>query len=347
MVMPNPFDTPAFNMTSLTMGINKLPNLYGRVGAMGLMPGQGVTTRSVTIEERNSVLNLLPTRRIGAPGTVGSVGKRKIRSFAIPHIPHDDLLLADEVQGVRAFGQETALETVAELLARKLQTMRNKHAITLEWLRMGALKGLILDADGSTLYDLFDDFSITKKTVDFVLGTATTRIGEKCLEVVRHVEDHLQGEVMLGIRALVSSEFFDKLVFHDDTRNAYQDWQNGLQLRQGFTEQQGVGFESRRTFWFGNIFFEEYRGQATDEGGTVRRFIEANRGHAFPVGTGNTFRTYFAPGDFTDTVNTIGLELYASQEAMDHNRGIDIHTQSNPLPLCRRPEVLVEIFSSN
>ena len=36
-------------------------------------------------------------------------------------------------------------------MADHLQSMRNsnKHAITLEHLRMGALKGVILDADGS------------------------------------------------------------------------------------------------------------------------------------------------------------------------------------------------------
>jgi hypothetical protein len=66
----------------------------------------------------------------------------------IPHIPHDDVVLPEEVQGIRAFGSETEMETVAGVMARHLETMRNKHAITLEHLRMGALKGVILDADG-------------------------------------------------------------------------------------------------------------------------------------------------------------------------------------------------------
>ena len=72
-----------------------------------------------------------------------------MRSFVIPHIPHDDVVLPEEVQGIRAFGSENELEALANLIAKKLQTMRNKHAITLEHLRMGALKGMILDADGT------------------------------------------------------------------------------------------------------------------------------------------------------------------------------------------------------
>jgi hypothetical protein len=65
-------------------------------------------------------------------------------------------------------------------MARHLETMRNKHAITLEHLRMGALKGVILDADGSTLYDLFDEFDITPKTVNFALN-ADTRTSRRSL----------------------------------------------------------------------------------------------------------------------------------------------------------------------
>ncbi len=56
----------------------------------------------------------------------------------------------------------------------------------------------------------------------------------------------------------------------------------------------------------------------------------------------NTFETVFAPADFTETVNTIGKEVYAKQEPRKFNRGIDLHTQSNPLPICYRPGELVK-----
>ena len=92
--------------------------------------------------------------------------------------------------------------------------------------------------------------------------------------------------------------------------------------------------------------FEEYRGQATDAEGTTHRFIASGEGHCFPVGTMNSFVTYFAPADFNETVNTLGLPLYAKQTARKFDRGIEIHTQSNPLPLCLRPAVLVKVTAS-
>jgi hypothetical protein len=329
--MLNPFANDAFEMAALTAAINKIPNNYGRVEQLGLMPAEGVRTRTILIEEMSGVLNLLPTMPVGAPATLGTQAKRKVRSFVIPHIPHDDVVLPEEVQGLRAFGSENEVEALSNLLARKLQNMRNKHAITLEHLRMGALKGVILDADGSTLYNLYTEFGITPKTVNFALTTNTTEVLLKVLEVKRHIEDNLRGEFMTGILCLCSQGFFDALTTHPKVKEAYQRWREGLVL-----------FSDNRTgFTFGGVTFEEYRGQATDPAGTVRKFIADDEAHFFPLGTATTFRTYFAPADFNETANTLGLALYAKQEPRKFGRGTDLHSQSNPLPICHRPEILV------
>ncbi|MBE0660736.1 MAG: major capsid protein, partial [Bryobacteraceae bacterium] len=44
-----------------------------------------------------------------------------------------------------------------------------------------------------------------------------------------------------------------------------------------------------------------------------------------------------------ETANTLGLPLYAKQEPRKFGRGTDLHSQSNPLPICHRPEVLVKV----
>ena len=94
---------------------------------------------------------------------------------------------------------------------------------------------------------------------------------------------------------------------------------------------------------FAGVTFEEYRGQAAyvKADGTLdtRRFIEPGEAHAFPLGTVDTFGTYFAPADFNETVNTLGQPLYAKQAPRQFDRGTDLHTQSNPLPMCHRPGV--------
>ena len=334
--MNNPFNTPAFSMAAQTTANNVNPNRYGRLESLDLFPAKPVRTRQVIVEEQNGVLNLLPTLPPGAPGTVGARGKRKVRSFVIPHIPHDDVVLPEEVQGIRAFGSETEMESVAGVMARHLETMRNKHAITLEHLRMGALKGVILDADGSVIYDLYDEFGISPAVVSFDLGNASSNVKKKCADVLRHLEDNLKGEFMIGIRVLCSPEFFDALTDHPKVKDAFTYWQQGAVLIN----------DMRAGFTFGGVTFEEYRGQATDVNGTSRRFIAAGEAHAFPMGTVDTFGTYFAPADFNETANTLGQAIYAKQEPRKFDRGTDLHTQSNPLPMCHRPGVLVKLTAA-
>lgn len=102
----------------------------------------------------------------------------------------------------------------------------------------------------------------------------------------------------------------------------------------------------RQGFTYAGITFEEYRGQATDANSTVRRFIAAGEAHVFPIGTIDTFSTYVAPADFNETVNSLGQPLYAKQAPRPSDPGTDIHTQSNPLPMCHRPGILVKLIAN-
>lgn len=330
--MLNPFENDAFNVVELSAAIDRIPNMYGRLNQLNLMPSKGVRTTTIIVEERNGVLTLLPTKPRGAPGTVGNRSKRKVRTFQIPHIPHDDAVTPEEAQNIRQFGTENALESLAGVLAEKLQTMRNRHSITLEWLRVGAMKGLILDADGSTLFNLFTEFGITEKTVAFDLSTATSNVRKHTMDVKRHIEDNLLGDVMTGVRGFCGEEFFDAFTSHPNVEKAYANWEAAADR---------LGEDVRGGFSFGGIVFEEYRGRGVDpDDGTVRPFLAKDEVRFAPMGTTQTFQTFFGPADFNETVNTPGQQVYARQEPRKFGRGTDIHTQSNPLPICFRPGVL-------
>lgn len=333
MPMVNPFS--AFSVNQISAAIDKIPNNYGRIGELNLMPLSGISSRTVTVEERNGSLALIPANADGGPGNVGTGGKRKVRTFQVPQLIYDEHVSPADVLGLRSFGGNQ-MANLAGLLNEKLATARAKHDITLEHLRMGAVKGVILDADGSTLVDLYTEFGVAQNAVDFDLGTSTTDVKAKCLAVSRLIEDNLMGERMTGTRVMVSQEFFDKLTSHPNVKDAYARWQNGAALRD----------DMRKGFPFGNLVFEEYRGQATDPAGNPRRFIAANEGHAFPEGTISTFKTFAAPADFNETVGKIGQLYYAKTVPGKYDRGWDIHTQSNPLPMCMRPGVLVRCHTT-
>lgn len=322
-----------FTLTELTQSINILPNMYGRVNELGIFTPRPLTQPTALIELREGVLTLVPTQPWGGVAPKSNNGKRKTKSFSVPHTPLEDTVLASDVIGIRSFGTENNLETIASKVNEKLQTMKNKIDQTMEWRKIGALKGQVLDADGVTiLEDYFDAFGITKKTVNFALGTAGTDVRAKCMEVIRHIEDNLMGEMMQRVHVLVSQEFFDALVSHPKVKEAYMNYSEAAQR---------LGGDLRKGFTFGGLTFEEYRGVVQGQ-----RFIDAGMAHAFPIGSRETFSNYYAPADFVETVNTLALPYYARQQNKDFNRGIDLHTQANQLPLVARPATIVELIAS-
>lgn len=326
------FNQDAFSLQSLTAAINKAPYKPGRLGELGLFAESGITTTVAQVEEKDGQLTLIPSTPRG--GEVDSIGEdaRRMRSFTVPHLARESKILADSVQNVRAFGTESDIETVQNVVNQRLATLRAMHEVTLEYLRMGALKGLILDASGSTLYNLFTEFAVVQQTYEFDFADADLAVRSACKAVLRLMETELGAAVYTQARAFCSASFFDALIDHPSVVEAFK-YREGEVLRQ----------DIRRGFLYGGIVWEEYRGRvgSTD-------FITDGEAYCFPEGAmtekGPLFQTYFAPADFEETVNTLGLPIYAKQARdAEFQRWVKLHTQSNPLPLCLRPRTVIKL----
>lgn len=341
------FNNRAFSALELTNAINVMPNAYNRIEELGVFNNEPVATTQVAVQFMNGVLNLLPTRERLAPPTYGLPEKRNVRSFVIPHIPHEDFVFAAEVQNILAVSggnlNPNALENVQDLVNRKLARMQAKHAITWEHMRAGAIKGQLLDSDGSTIYNWFTEFGVTEQVINFNFTNATPISVQNVIRsLTRYLEDNLLGETMTGVRVLCSPEWFDALIKHPSVTTAYQ----------YFAAQQNILREDvRRGFNFMGVVFEEYRGTATqmneDKTTTVRKFIPANEARAFPEGTMDTFSAYWGPADFIESVNAMGQQLYVKQATdLEFQRWVKLHTQSNPLFVCKRPALLARLTMS-
>jgi hypothetical protein len=338
-IIRNPFDAGGYSLADMTQAINILPNLYTRLGQIGLFRFQGVTQRAVIIEQREGVLSLLPSVPLGAPATVGNREARSMRSFALPWIPHDDVILPSDIQGMPLLARSDAPDRLAEVMTEKLTLMRRKHAQTREYMEMNALRGVVKDGAGTTLYNYFTEFGLEQISVDFVFGTAGTNVQGKVRTTLRAIEDNLLGETMTTAHALVSSEFFDKLISHPKTEEAYKFFSatGGQPLRE----------DMRRAFPFAGILFEEYNGSVTLSNGVSERLIPTGEGIAFPMGTFDTFTTYGGPANLLEAANTVGLPLYARQHLDEKGRWIDLMTEASILPVNKRPRIAIRLHSSN
>lgn len=323
------FNDDAFSVSSLTAAINEQPHQPGRIGALGLFQEEGVTTTSVTIEYNQGGLSLVPVGERGKPVSPQERDQRNLRSFVVPHLKKDDTLLADAIQNLRAFGSETDVETVQNVVNQRLGRMNRDLDATIEFHRVGAIKGMILDADGSSvIYDLYDEFGIAQEEVSLALGNAATNVRNKILEAVRKSEDKLGATVVSGYRIFFGRALFDAFTGHAKVEKAWERWNEGEMLRN----------DPRGGFMFGGAFCEEYRGKV----GT-KAFIGDNEAYLVPEGVADLFITRFAPADYMETANTLGLPKYAKQEPLRMNRGVEFEAQSNPLNLCTRPGAIIKL----
>lgn len=320
------FKDDAFSLSSLTAAIQNVPYQPGRLETLGLFgTPEGVNTLSVMIEQYDDVLALVPVSQRGGPASQMTRGTRKLHSFTLPHLKPEESLLADEVLGVRAFGTESEVETIANLVGRRLSKMRQNIEYTKESHRMLALKGITVDAAGNQV-DLFSVFGVTQDTIDFQLDVATTEIRGKILTLLESIEDSLGGLSFSGVRVLCGKTFWANLIVHPMVKESYLATQAANTLRG----------DPRMEFEFGGVIFERYRGTSDVK-------IADLEAYAVPEGVLDLFIARNAPADYVETVGTLGQPMYAKQWDMEAGRGIKMEAQANPLHLCTRPKAVKKL----
>lgn len=321
----NIFQDDAFSLTSLTAAIQNVPYQPGRIGAAGLFQEEGIVGLDFYIEIQDGVLEIIPVSQRGAPAAPMKKGSRVAKSFRVAHIKQQDALLADLIMGVRAFGKESEVETMAKVVGQRLKQMRSNTEYTFESHRLKAIKGVLVDSLGNNV-NLYNEFGVEMKSVGFALNSASTKMRGKCLQVQEMVEDALGGLSFAGVDVLCGKNFWAELIDHDSIRDTFLNTQQAAELRG----------DARDAFEFGGLNFERYRGTSAVK-------VEDDEAIAVPLGVQDMFLTRFAAADWMETVNTLGQPIYAKQWEMEANRGINLEAQSSPINLNTRPGAVIRL----
>lgn len=332
--------TNQFEVTDLTEELNLIPNTWGLVNRLGIFDTDSVAQNSITLEASEGTISVIGDKVRGERNNVDKDDNRKLYAFALTYHPLDGYVSPTDIAGKRAYGNSDAAETEAAVIARKLNRIRMNHAITLEAARCFTLTtGQQYAPNGTVTSNFYNVFGVTRKEIDFVLGTATTNVTEKSEEGIAHIQDNiLSGESISGYLALCSPEFFGKLIKQAGVVEAYKYYtssQEPLRNRLG-------GLTTERTFVHGNVTYVEYRGSYNGQ-----RLIPAGDAYMIPTGTVDTFKTYFGPANKFSTVNTLGEQVYVWTYRDAKDSKIEIESESNFLNLIRRPQVVTRLFSSN
>jgi hypothetical protein len=337
--MPNildVFNSDAFNVLTLTESLNKMPYVERRLGQLGLFSTKNLDTRTVVIDETEGQIQILGTKPLNAPAQAAIKEKlAKARAFTVPHIPFTETIQASELAGKRMPG-ETDMQVAIRKVNDRLQWMRDQVESTWEIHRLGALKGIVLDADGTTeILNMFDAFEVTQQTNDFAFSSATTDVRKECVTTSRMVEAKLGGVPYSRIHVLAGKNWFDALVGHARVEDTFK-------YQQGQTNRDDLRYAG---FNFGGLTFEEYRGM-TGLAGNIG-IIGDDEAYAFPLGVPDLFRANFAPGNFMETVNQVGIPLYAKVAPdAEFQRFVKVLIETNPLFMNTRPDTVIKLTKS-
>jgi len=325
------FNDDAFSVQTLTAKVNKATYRPGQMGKSRLFEEDSVSTLIISVEERDGKLGLIEPTQRGGPGETIGDEKRNLLPFVVDHYQRDDTIMADEVQGVRAFGTESEVEQVADRVSQKMDRHLLDLDMTLEHQRVGAVKGIVTSKSGRVLHNLYQRFGIAvPPPVSLNLDNDAAKVDEILeREVAWSIEDSLDS-FYEGFHVWTGRNFHIKAWLHKRIRETYLATAAAATLREAIPD----------TFTVGKFTFERYKTGRKARADLGDFYIGENEGRVTPMGVPGLFITRFAPADYEETVNTPGLPRYMKQYAMQNGKGRHLEVQSNPISLCTQPAAL-------
>jgi len=349
-------DMDIFNQDAFTMGqmigtAEKVPYKPSLLGELNIFSPKPVRTNFATIEERDGVLNLIPTSPRGAPMPQGVVNKRRLRRVDTVRVAKQDFVRAEEVAGIRAWGSETELMQVAQLIVDKQTKLRDDMELTMEYHRMGAILGKVIDVDGSTIHDWFAEYNISAPTaIQFKLDTANTDVKKIIMsQVVRPMQRAAKNAWIIGRTypvALCGDSFYDKFVNHQAVKETYLNWLSAQDLRQAYGASNANVKGAFAAFKFGGVLWINYRSSDVFDdnatNGLASLGIPSTQAKFFPMDADEIFQVVYSPGEGMNDVNTPGKPVYfeLELEKRANPRWAELDMAAYPLHICARPETL-------
>jgi hypothetical protein len=338
LALKNPYDR-----VELTTAVNMADYIPHELEQWLPWNAEGVTTRSVFIEvEADGSLSILDEAnpRTGKKSYVDNDARTGF-TVQIPYYPQYDALIAEATQGVRAFGSaDEAMSYIIEL-SKKVEKMKNRNALTREFIRAGALQSIIYKKDGTVSQNLHQLAGTTALTHSFDLSDPATDVIAEIIDAVELVEDKLgayQG-LATSYKLIAGKNIHKKLTRHKSVQDAFKLWSaTGAVGNMGSAARDDVraGFPITT-----NVELVSYsKGKI---GNT--HFLDPDKALLCPIVQG-LYQTRYAPGTGKDVVNTIGIPEYSKIEPLPFDKGDELEMEMAVVSYLERPEAVCQITSS-
>ena len=326
------FNNEAFEQVTFTDSIQKIDFQPSLLRDMKIFAPQPSRTTGIMLELDTKTNSLIAVSQRGQPLTEAERRKRNIRTVETHRLAIASTVYASEVQNIRAYGKTSELMQLKDLVADGVERSNGDLALTEENMMLGAVQGIVVDSDGSTiLNNWFDFWGVTQPTeVAFDFANATDdEIRRTIKSIQRGVVDAARGLAVTEIVALCGDDFFDDLIGCGAYTGTVQ---NPIEA-QRLTDEYGIAYS---TVTFGKITWINYRGSQSESAVSIGTDLVK----FFPRAKG-LFKQGLGCAEFGPFVNTPGKERYVIN-IPDRDRDAWMKTELYTYPLfyCTRPEVL-------
>lgn len=321
-----------FKVRTLTTAVNNLKApkrpIFSRLFAdkMHMEPSDRLAFDIISGSE-----GILKNISVYAPAQVTEKTGRKTVTVQAPRLAPKRFIHTAELNGVRAYGEQAALELMSNRINRELTDMRNMIDRTLEYWASTVLQGKIVDEDGSTLVDYNMDAS-HKPTLSTLWTAAESNPINDIRAWKRLIEQDHGGEIQRWI-AFVGWEAMDALLGNSAVLDLLR-YDSGRTIAETGDVERLAGCE-----------IVEVTGSYVDQSQTRQYFVPQDR-FCLVGYSDDAFDCPYAPVVDEDAPQGVGnLEpgqyLFSKSWTEKDPSGRWIKVESRPLPVLQRPGAIV------
>ena len=327
------FNDSAFESVTFTDSIQDKDFQPSFLGDMGIFEMQPSRTTGIMLEKDTKTNSLVAVSQRGAPLTEAEKRKRNIRTVEAHRIAQASTVYADEVLNIRAYGKTSELMQVKTLVKEGVEAVDGNISLTEENMRLGAVQGIVVDADGITILNNFFDFwGITQSAeVAWNLSAATVaEVKANIRAVHRAMEDEAKGLNITEVIALCGNDFFDKLESHE----AYTGNTQTSVEAQRLVDEFGRAYSK---ISLGNIVWVNYRGSQSESAVS----IATDKVKFFPKAKG-LFKHGLACASSAKFIGRPGLRRYVfTSKDLVKEEWFKSEIETYPLFYCTKPQLLL------
>jgi hypothetical protein len=166
-------DNPRFQPIPMTRAMRRMPYVPSYLGSLGLFSVQRIRDTRVELRSVEGKLTLIQTTERGGPPVIGRDEGGEAVYLKTPRLAKRQRKQVHELQNMRSIDNPDELVTVQDEITRIQAAQRQDLELTMEFHRMGAVTGRLLDADGAVLANFYSLFGIAEPAlIDMRLGRA-------------------------------------------------------------------------------------------------------------------------------------------------------------------------------